>query len=452
MRAKIDYDSWDYPRALHQNDGPLDYRCLLNTGIHSFDHGADLTLDFLSIGFDSSLKSPGHFLVAFQGAVSDKMRAKSAAPFFCGVGLSTSLNIPLLTVSDPSLVLNEKLTLGWYAGNQYMPDVHGLVAGAIDSLAERTGRYPVIIGGSGGGFAAIQTMSRMKTPATCIAWNPQTTISNYFFDQSYQYLKIAHPNIAKQIKGEITSAELTALLDQTLPGHRLANAAHIQAHHQVVYLQNCRDPHHMTRHAGPWLKDTRFAPINGTSYISERGNILFFPGDWGNGHIPPKLDLLKKLVTSTGAKNNIAYVAASLLSNDDHAAKRPLPWLAAVPPGPGQISMQCERTDSGVDATVTIGSKYGRSDDFSYAFYLYADGKKVDARGYNKSATVNFDGARRGSALSVVAYLRDQLGSVQSITRKISAVVAAWAAAIISMAGQFADEAEAIIEQSQLFL
>lgn len=109
------------------------------------------------------------------------MRTKSAAPFFCGVGLSASLNVPLLTISDPTLVLSDKLTRGWYAGNQYITDVFSSIAHAVDSLAERTGRHPVIIGGSGGGFAAIQTVTRMKGAATCIAWNPQTAISNYFF-------------------------------------------------------------------------------------------------------------------------------------------------------------------------------------------------------------------------------------------------------------------------------
>lgn len=123
-----------------------------------------------------------------------------------------------------------------------------------------------------------------------------------------------------------------------------------------------------------------------------------------------------------------------------------------MPSRPGQTNLQCDRTEGEVDAAVSIGPKYGRAEDFSYAFYLYADGKKAAARGYQKSPNVRFEGSRPKSNLTVVAYLRDQLGSVRSITRKLSAVATAWVAATFGLAGEFANEAETIIEQAQLLL
>jgi len=253
------------------------------------------------------------------------------------------------------------------------------------------------------------------------------------FSLSHQYLKIAYPNIAEHVKENITPTEFTALLDDKLPTHRLRNPSDIDPLHQIIYLQNRQDLHHMAHHAGPWLRNTQFASINETSFISERGNILFFPGDWGTGHIPPKLELLKKLIAAAGAKSNIAFISASLLTSDEHAAKRQLPWLAATPTKPHQFNLVCTHSSAGVEAKVTINTAFARPEDFSYAFYLYANGKKIDARAYKKSPHAQFYEIERQSDHTIVAYLRDQLGSVRSITRKISAAVPAWMPMVLTV-------------------
>src|SRR5690606_26518123 len=99
------------------------------------------------------LKSASSMLVCFNGAVSRQGARKG--PFFSGLSITESLDIPCFFISDPSLDLPEQLTLSWYAGNQHQPNFQTNVAKFLNAVAVKYTLKVLLLGGSGAGFAAL---------------------------------------------------------------------------------------------------------------------------------------------------------------------------------------------------------------------------------------------------------------------------------------------------------
>ena len=81
-------------------------------GIHSIGEGAE-RFDVLFRGEVRSFSAGRALPVFFNGAVS---RAGSAPPYFSGSTLAAQIGVPLVAIADPTLVLSESLTIGWYTG------------------------------------------------------------------------------------------------------------------------------------------------------------------------------------------------------------------------------------------------------------------------------------------------------------------------------------------------
>src|SRR5699024_7632468 len=129
----------------------------------------------LDILVSPSAHTSGTTVFFFHGAIEPHF----TLPILSGLGISRDLLVNRVFLSDPSLVLDDKLMLSWYAGNGYQPtlqsDLVKIIAKVSGNLnSERL----VFFGGSGGGFAALYYGSYFDD-SVVITFNPQTDIKRY---------------------------------------------------------------------------------------------------------------------------------------------------------------------------------------------------------------------------------------------------------------------------------
>src|SRR5690554_6790937 len=90
-----------------------------------------------------------------------KNKGLDSGPFFSFSGIASEIRIPLISFSDPSLMLNADLRLGWHLGNYLIPDYKDKVARFLDALSVSLDKKIILAGGSGGGFAALNISNLM---------------------------------------------------------------------------------------------------------------------------------------------------------------------------------------------------------------------------------------------------------------------------------------------------
>src|SRR5690606_21334286 len=93
-------------------------------------------------------------------------------PIFTGAGISDGLPTNRIYISDPTMYLDDELTLGWYAGNRKQPRLQWVIRAILRGLIPE-GQRVVTFGPSGGGFAAMYYATKFEE-ATAVPTNPQT--------------------------------------------------------------------------------------------------------------------------------------------------------------------------------------------------------------------------------------------------------------------------------------
>jgi len=422
MTLDLDYDRWNMERFEYSDkcfsvnsSAPAD-------GVHSFRISAEgPTLDFLAKGFRDEDRKSRAFLVVFSGAVSEQARDTASAPFFSGIGLAGTTRLPLLSVSDPTLALNRDLTLAWYAGNSSAPDLLDIVARNIDQVATATGLLPVLVGGSGGGFAALNIIARLQSQATAVVWNPQTSIGAYYAAAGHKYLETAYPELSIPADAANSQAQLQDFLDQNIETgrHRLPQINTIDPRHSIIFLQNRSDVFHMSKHAGPWLNNIKFRAIGPNTFQSPQGNIQLFIGDWGKGHAVPPSVFLRKLVSRINADTPLTYIGRRYLSQSEYSSAAAFRWLAIRPPTQNDIAIDSQIEGDNIHLALNISAELGAVSDFEYACYLYSGAQRVAQQWYRPNPHATFKAVQTKEALTAKLYLRDQLGTVKAITKAL---------------------------------
>jgi hypothetical protein len=235
-------------------------------------------LDILLHNFEAlRVKGARRILVALSGAVAE--RKGKMAPFFSGLGIARALGLPLIAVADPSLALDGELSLGWYAGNESRLDLPSLLADILDSYARRHGVELLVIGGSGGGFAALQLGALLKSHAQMVVWNPQTSISDYSRTHVVQYLHSAFPHLQVELEGQ----NLYQTLQSAGIRHDLKNYP-LRDNVRVLYLQNQTD-WHIEKHAGPYFAGGDYLRVGRGCWQEREARCVLSVGLWGAG--PP---------------------------------------------------------------------------------------------------------------------------------------------------------------------
>src|SRR5690606_26896073 len=137
------------------------------------DEECTITVPFGGVPIDIRYEPRGHAttLVIFNPAVTKPMRF----PIFSGDQLTAGLPVNRVFVNDPSLYVDDRLTLAWYAGNARQARLQLALRRILTALTAST--VPVTFGLTGGGFAALYYATVIGGIAVPV--NPQTSIAEY---------------------------------------------------------------------------------------------------------------------------------------------------------------------------------------------------------------------------------------------------------------------------------
>lgn len=227
-----------------------------------------ITIDYNGVPVDMLNRASGAetTIVIFHAAVTPKVQQ---LPYFAGQTVTKNAPANRLWIQDPSLYLDDKLLLSWFAGNRAQPELQNELTEIIRKVVEAHGSKRVIFfGASGGGFAALY-FSRLFPGSLAIAINPQTNLAKYNWRAIEEYGRYAYG-----VEGE---EALTELLDTAIVSDLRKH--YEGAENSVAYMQNIHDETHIGPHYHPFidsLPDTCSAQV------------LF--GDWGPGHAAPEKD------------------------------------------------------------------------------------------------------------------------------------------------------------------
>ncbi|GAB2892830.1 DUF6270 domain-containing protein [Neomicrococcus lactis] len=294
--ASNDYEVWDQPIFDWASADAFDDASVIQNGIHRIGIGGGPSLDYL-VSVSPETDENGPLLVFFNAAIAN--RDQKTPPFFSGKVLANRLNMDFLSISDPSTSLDDSLGLAWYTGNQY-GNVVGALEQSLKTIAHRFGRRLLLIGGSGGGFAAIHLGGLLGELATVIAWNPQTDIFEYNADFVQRYLGIAFPE------------ELGDSLDQSewkVEAKERLNRRGVQTNllsvsskpMQAIIFQNSSD-WHVAAHLAPLIESWGMENL-GRGLYRTAPDVIALIANFGEGHAALPAELLIPAIHALSGSN-----------------------------------------------------------------------------------------------------------------------------------------------------
>lgn len=232
-----------------------------------------LTVMHGGVPIDVKYDPRGHrtTMVFFHAAIS---RRFTQLPMFPGAGISQSLPVDRIFVTDPSLYINTDLTLGWFAGNRAQPDLQDVITKVLSALIP-DGRPVVMFGGSGGGFAALHYSARIPN-SLAVPMNPQIKIENFAKPLVDAWLQLAW--------GLDTShAGLADVLSETDAGRAYVEGSQSR----VWYIQNIGDTRHVKKHFTPFMES-----------LPAGHAVSPFLVNAGPGHVRPPKEVLKEVLAA----------------------------------------------------------------------------------------------------------------------------------------------------------
>lgn len=289
MRNK-NYSQW---KVLHYSwDNLDDFKARWNRlpGIHTinFDEGQSP----IDIYVNENVKYEGFTAqpVFFTGAVSKRENKKG--PFFSGLGITHNKKIPLIAIADPCLDSDTSLSLAWYVGGPNDAFTKNLTV-LLTVLQENLDRELIFVGGSGGGYAALNTASQFDGNASVLVWNPQTDIYEYAERFVKEFLR-SQFNFSFAALGAPNWKEYCKIRTDSKINTNVLTAETILKPRRLVYLQNSGD-WHREKHLKPlWEKVSSEPIIEGQNSLDE--DRIAFVQKFAEGHAPPSSTLIADLL------------------------------------------------------------------------------------------------------------------------------------------------------------
>lgn len=398
------------PYALHRPvfrhasiDAALDDG-LQKNGIHQIHLTERQNLDLCIQGLeylDQNPQSSCTLLVGFSGAVSKRQGKR--APFFSGLGIAQSLKLPIVAVSDPTLALATDLPIGWYAGNEEVPDFPVRLAKVLDALAARCKAKLLIFGGSGGGFASLLQGTLLSAEATVCTWNPQTAIEDYAPRFVDDFINVAFSK-KKCVWVENKKFDILQALMHDV------RVLSLRPNVKLLYLQNQSDWHVKT-HTLPYVSNKSLKRLGRASFIEQNNpNFALFFGNWGEGHIAPSKSVLKDTLQKLAEGYSVKEIVQEL---DD--------GLDGICESSSYFELLVEDNFATIEAEAFCDTKQihaiclTRSKNIKYAFYLLVDGKRHSIRWYEPIPEVYFEIGDIKGKFEIVAFLETINGKRTSV-------------------------------------
>lgn len=205
-------------------------------------------------------------------------------PAFSGWGVTEGLQASILIFSDPTLLRDRDLDLGWHAGTIETP-VQYLYQLIVEKLILAFTPVRVLFwGGSGGGFSSLYLSAKIPG-STAFVWNPQTNI--------FSYEPASISSFGKHCFGYTDHDELKRVMQDTV----VSDVADLYlADNRLLYLQSVSD-WHTEDHLYPFLRKMQIEPKFVSEYsgwLTER--FYLHLEDFSEGHLPPSEQLIKSIL------------------------------------------------------------------------------------------------------------------------------------------------------------
>lgn len=240
--------------------------------------------------------------IMFHGDLSK--RNSMSPPFFAGRGVQPAVaSGPLISFSDPMVELDSQCSLGWYAGSTQL-DVPQLVSETIDALTESDGREVWMVGGSGGGFAALNIAQVIKRSVSVAVWNPQSAIDKYNPKHVRNYFNSAYPELVhpdEEYDVSIASRKITDATERSMDiSSVLSGDSSIS---KILVLQNYND-WHVIPHTTPLLEALDLKQCSPGIFSDGSGTRIAWFAELGEGHAAPETAILVKLLRAIYASSD----------------------------------------------------------------------------------------------------------------------------------------------------
>lgn len=405
MRLRLNYARWASGRrewssiasfvAAHPSDG-----------VHGIG-GHGLPLDMLlvnasRIGANARERVLPVFL---SGAVS--ARNGGDGPFFSGRAMAEATGMPALCIADPTLAVHGDLGLAWYAGSQWQA-TQQVLGDLLEAITVAWQVEPLLIGGSAAGFAALQAGARLGKHASVLVWNAQTDLLRYYRPAVLDYLRAAFPRAGGWSEVSALQTAAAELARHSVTSSVVPDYAAGARPRRLVFLQNATDDFHVLHHAGPLLTTLNLHARH-TAYSSDDGEVLFWFGQWGSGHIPVPKPFLASVIKHM---RNPAWRPEDLIaipSTSGLAAKDP-PLSFRHAATDAVLRLDVVREAGRLVATAALDGTPRNAPPPGFAFYWMAGRERVGQRWYSADASAIFDLTNAEAPDQVVAFARDSFG------------------------------------------
>ena len=250
----IDYPVIDYSKGLLEGDKHKDFLFNFIESGHRYD-------------FILSKKSKKRLFVVFSGKANSK-KLKLNPPVFQRWKWADKFPGSTLFVSDPSLYLNEKLSLAWYIGTK-THDHHDTLSKVILNVANHLGienEHIIGYGSSGGGYASLR-MSSFIPGMTSVAINPQVVIKEYHEKAVNRFLKTCFNSSYSSFDFENNSKRFD-----------IRKAGINKTTNKIIVAQNIEDEFHYKKHFTPLCEHYGYDSKSSISYSNFKSIIFSHPG------------------------------------------------------------------------------------------------------------------------------------------------------------------------------
>ncbi|MGF1721658.1 DUF6270 domain-containing protein [Vibrio kyushuensis] len=304
-------------------------------------------------------------------------------PYFNGYNYAKSSDSLCVMIADPVMRKSEEIATGWY-NNLLDFDVISTIEIVIEVISNYYRTEFIAVGGSAGGFAALNFGARCKQINKCFVFGPQTDLLQYHKKSVSRYFKVAF-----SMDIDIDDCNNKSLFERWNVEPNLSEIyGSTSVKPKVVYLVNDSDYVHLNNHAVPFISGA-YSKIDNTVRKTITPELLYIKCSWGKGHIPPNKELIysvldsiittggiiesEKIIDDVGALNSLTNRSENIF---DEFKKN--------------LICNVEVNDNTMTCSVSL-PKEQSCKDVVFAFYLLVDGVAKCKRMYSKKSIVNFE-------------------------------------------------------------
>lgn len=373
MVLALDYSRWDDSRHEWESPSAFSEATEWQDGLHSIKAEGGLPIDLLFVNVGRIQEGQRVLPVFFSAAVGSRNAAPG--PFFSGSGIAGAAGVAALCVADPSLAIDDKLALAWYAGSRRQR-TQEILERLLATVADRLAVELLLVGGSGGGFAALQLAGCLGGRASALAWNPQTDFLKYYRSAIRTYMETCFPEAGEAD----SSGDAARLLACGIEHQVLESYAAGRRPRRLLYLQNADDDFHVARHAKPFVRALGMQSVGSGKFAATNNAGIVWFGSWGRGHDAPPKEVLRALVER--------------LIDPSASADDCVEWLqsqqeASLGPGPGPLHVRAFIQDDTLKVEC-FPSEAAAVGNLQYAFYVFSESERIQTAWYQASRSARF--------------------------------------------------------------